>query len=412
MHWYLPSFNGSFNEPSEWFNASLESDTVNSFFPLWFPELYCEQCLTECLQMGLHSRPEPHQMAKLTSSVQPGINHTCGQKNGQLGCCLCFPNGTGVMGAELPALGHSRMERQDTCVLGSQKSASRWCTRFISRLSVENVGCYHWQFSYQNLFNFLQIICMSTCWNTHPGKRWISLVQSCVHSTFSLVFSNCSPAAEQKLFWHQREHDRKSWRSGREKKIKAKLPAQRQSCLCNIHNQKYGKKGDSLQTSQTWLQVAQGQQLQGILVDTRVSRDPSQLPALPFFQRSNPSCASGGLTSSIHLQGRGKQAAIPWLHSSSPLLPSRSPVHSAAISSSNIQIKWFSMNLSGAPALLQATDWSAVGSAVSPCFGPSMPCPNPQRSYPTALCWQKGCLESLAAHSARKSAIHTLLKGE
>lgn len=41
---------------------------------------------------------------------------------------------------------------------------------------------------------------------------------------------------------------------------------------------------------------------------------------------------------------------------SSPLPPSRFPVNSAAVSSSIIQTKWFSMNLPGAPAPLQATD--------------------------------------------------------
>lgn len=59
---------------------------------------------------------------KLHFSLQLGINHTCGQKNGQLGCCLCFPNGTGGDGSRAPALGHSRMERQDTDVVWAPRN--------------------------------------------------------------------------------------------------------------------------------------------------------------------------------------------------------------------------------------------------------------------------------------------------
>lgn len=89
----------------------------------------------------------------------------------------------------------------------------------MSRLPAGNVGCYHWQYSYQNLFNFLQIVCMSTCQNTHPGKVDKPYAILCTqHMSFCLLkLWGCSPVAEQKLLWHQREHDRKSWRSRRKK---------------------------------------------------------------------------------------------------------------------------------------------------------------------------------------------------
>lgn len=190
-----------------------------------------------------------------------------------------FQMALGVMGAELPALGHSRMERQDMCVLGSQKSASRWCTRSISRLPVANVGCYHWQYSHQNLFNFSQITCTNTCWITHPGRSWISLVQSCVHSTFSFVSSNCEAAALQ-LSRSCFDIKGSMTESHRDQGGKSRTPrpkAEPTPCLCNIHSQKCGKKGDSLEISQTWLQVAQEEQLQGTLLDMRVSRESSQV---------------------------------------------------------------------------------------------------------------------------------------
>lgn len=238
-------------------------------------------------QTGLCSRREPRQMANFTLPLQLEINHTCGHKNGQLGCCLCFPNGTDGSRAPCPGPFQDR-KAGHMC----------WCTCFASRLPVGNAGCYHWQYSHQNLYNFLQIICISTCWNTHPGKRWISLMQSCAHSIFPFVSSNHEAAALQlsrSCFDIKGSMTESHGDQGR--KSRAPRPkAEPTLCLCNIHSQKHGKKRDSLETSQTWLQMAQGKKLQGILLDMRVSRDPSQVlpsqvPALPLFQRSNASCA-------------------------------------------------------------------------------------------------------------------------
>lgn len=326
-----------------------------------------------------------------------------------------FQMALGVMGAELPALGNSRMERQDMCILGSQRSASRWCTRFFSRLPDANVGCYHRQYSYQNVFNFSQIICMSTCWITHPGRSWISLVQSCEHSTFSFVSST---VRLQPCSWAEAVLTSKgAWQKVTEiREKKAELPDQRQSQppVCAISTARnverketpwrYPKpdcrwhRGSSCRGS-CWIWVSPE--------NPHKSSPPNYCPAI-IPEEQSKLCFQGGLTSSIHLQGRGKQAAIPWLHSSSPLPPSWFPVDSAAVSSSIIQIKWFSRNLSGAPALLQGTDqqWAQLSlrALVHPCLAP-----NPKGVIPHH---QKGCLESLAAHSARKSAIPTLLKGE
>lgn len=42
---------------------------------------------------------------KLHFFLQLEINHTFGQKKGQLGCCLCFPNGTRGDGRRAPCPG-------------------------------------------------------------------------------------------------------------------------------------------------------------------------------------------------------------------------------------------------------------------------------------------------------------------
>lgn len=269
------------------------------------------------------------------------------------------------------------------------------------------------QYSYQNLFNFLQIVCMSTCQNTHPGKRWISLMQYCAHSTCPFVSLNCEAAALQlsRSCFDTKGSMTESHGDHGEKSRALRPKAEPTPYLCNIHSQKYGKKGDSLETSQTWLQVVQGEQLQGILLDMRVSRDPFQLPALQLFQRSNSSCASRG-ADFLHPSPRQRKAS------------SNSRTAFQLISASFLILCWlcsrFKQHLSN-KMIFHEPLWcsspapshrSAAGSAVSSCFGPSMPCPKPQRSYPTALHWQKGCLENLAAHSASKSAAHTLLKGE
>lgn len=157
--------------------------------------------------------------------------------------------------------------------------------------------------------------------------------------------------------------------------------------------------------------MTQGEQLQGILLDMRVSRDPSQLPALPLFQRSNPSCASRR-ADFFHPPPRQRKESSNsrtafQLTSPSSLIPCRLCSRFKQHHSNKMIFHEPLWGSSSAPS-----HRSAAGSAVSPCFGPSTPCPNPQRSYPTVLHWKKGCLKSLAAHSAGKSATHTLLKWE
>lgn len=260
------------------------------------------------------------------------------------------------------------------CGLGSQKSASRWCTRFISGLSVGNVGCYHWQCSSQNLFNFLTNHLHEYVLEHPSRKRWISLVQSCVHSTFSLLFSNCSPAAEQKLFWHQRQHDRKSQRSGRITKKKAELPEQSRavgaiSTARNVERMEI-----------PWRHPKP---------DCRGSCwTPGSQSPLPALHRSSPSCASRGV-SPIPLQGRASSNSMAALQLTSA--PSCLPVPSAAVSSSIIEIKSFFMNLSWAPALLQVTDqWGQLSPCAlgHPCLAPNPTGVIPQLPAGTRAAWK------------------------
>lgn len=223
----------------------------------------------------------------------------------------------------------------------------------------------------------------------------------------------CSPAAEQKLFDIKGNMTESHGDQG-EKSRAPRPKAEPTPCLCTIRSHKYVKEGASLERSQTWLQLVSGCKGSCWISGSPESPHKSSPPNHQHCHYSRgaiPAVLPGGPTSSIHLQGRAKQAAIPWLHSK--LTSASFPIPCQLCSRfkqhySNKMV--FHEPLRGSsPA---PSHGPAAGSAVSPCFGPSMPCPEPQRSYPVALCRQKGCLESLAAHSAWKSAIHTLLKGE
>jgi len=119
----LVSPTGSLNEPSELFYASLVSDSCGFvfFFPLQFSELHRNASPSAYKQGFSMGESLARWQTLLFSSILKQITHLA-KIMGSWGAVFVSQTAPRVTGAGLPALGSPRLQRQDTCILGSHKS--------------------------------------------------------------------------------------------------------------------------------------------------------------------------------------------------------------------------------------------------------------------------------------------------
>lgn len=349
--------------------------------------MHHEQCLTECCKRG--SRPGPHQMANFSFSLQFGINHTCGQKNGQLGCCLCFPNGTWGDGSRAPCPGPFQDGKAGRVCLGSGNQPHVGAHVSFQGSQLEMLDAITGSIApkiYLTFYKSFAWVCAGTPMQKEMDKPCAIL---CAQHILLALFKL------QPCSWAEADNKGSMTESHGDQGEKSRAPRPKAELLEQHPQPEIWKERRFLGDTPNLTA--------GDPVGHQGPRAPSQLSALPLLQRSTPSCASRGADFS---QGKASSNSMAAFQLTSA--PSRLPVHSAAISSSNIQMKWFSMNLSGPPALLQAMDqqWAQLSpcALAHPCLAPNPTGVIPQLPAGSRAAWK--------AWLHRQSAIHTLLKGE